>query len=87
MAQANAIANLANDLQTQINRLDAMEQSLRAGWKGRAANAFLARASELRMELNTQRQQMVNLATAIRNTANAIQQADEKVAKKAATLQ
>jgi WXG100 family type VII secretion target len=87
ISQANAISALANDLQTQINRLNAMEQNLSAGWRGRAANTFLARATELRTEINTQRQQMVTLANTIRNAANAIQRADEEAARRAAALQ
>jgi WXG100 family type VII secretion target len=86
IAQANAIARLADDLQAQIKKLNLMEQKLRAGWRGQAANAFLDRATELRAEINTQRQQMAALANTIRNAANAIQRADEEAARQAANL-
>ena len=73
MAQANAIAELANDLQFQINRLNAMEQNLRTGWRGQAANAFYVCVSDFRTELNQQRQQMADLAITICNDTDQIQ--------------
>lgn len=84
ISQANTIADLANDLQTQINRLNVTEQNLRAGWCGRAADVFFSRIAEQRTTLNTQRQHMEMLATTIRDTANSIQRADEDAARHAA---
>jgi WXG100 family type VII secretion target len=86
MAQVNVIQGLADNLQAQLNRCNAVETELRSGWQGRASNAFLARVSLLRSELSTQRNQMVALANTIRETANAIQRADQAAVDRANAL-
>lgn len=86
VSQANTIANLANSLTAEINRLNAMEQHLRSVWTGQTSNVFRSRVSAMRTELNMQRQQMANLAATIRRTADAIQRADEEAARRAASL-
>jgi WXG100 family type VII secretion target len=86
IAQANAIAQLSEDLQLQINQLNTMEQNLRAGWSGPAATAYFASVVELRNQIASQRTQITALANVIRNSANAIQRADEAAARRLAEI-
>ena len=72
MSQANTVEALANNLASEINRLDIMEQNLRSVWIGQASNTFRSRISMLRAELSTQRRQMLDLAMSIRRAADAV---------------
>ena len=86
ISQANSIADNASELSKQANQLMAMEQSIRSAWKGQASDAFLARVSALREEVNTARSQMANLASTIKTCADRIKREDEEAMRRAAAL-
>ena len=52
ISQANSIAGDASELSAQIRILEQMEQDCRSAWKGQAADAFIAKLSVLRTEMN-----------------------------------
>ena len=86
VSQANTIADCASRLSQQVNQLSIMEQSIRSAWKGQASDAFFSRASALRGEVNTARQQIAILASTIKYCADRVQREDEEAMRKAANL-
>jgi WXG100 family type VII secretion target len=86
ISQANSIAGNADSLAAQINRLAAMEQDIRASWKGQSADVFISRLSMMRGDMNRTKQQISNLAATIRYCADRIQREDEAEERRAAAL-
>lgn len=86
ISQANDIAGDASQLDAQIKYLAQLEQDCRSAWKGEAADAFLAKLSELRSEMTRTKSQMTTLASTIKYCADRIQREDEEAARRAAEL-
>lgn len=86
ISQANSIANDATQLSAQIKLLEQMEQDCRSVWKGQAADAFIAKLSTLRSEMNRTKSQMTNLASTIKYCADRIQREDRLAEERAAAL-
>lgn len=86
ISQANSIAGDASELSAQIKLLDQMEQDCRSVWKGQAAEAFIAKLSALRTEMNRTRNQMSTLASTIKYCADRIQCEDRQAEERAAAL-
>ncbi len=86
VSQANSIAGDASELFAQIKVLEQMEQDCRTVWKGQAADAFIAKLSTLRSEMNRTKSQMSNLASTIKYCADRIQREDRQAEERAAAL-
>ncbi len=86
ISQANSIADDASELSAQIKLLEQMEQDCRSVWKGQAADAFIAKLSTLRSEMNRTKSQMSNLASTIKYCADRIQREDRQAKERAAAL-
>lgn len=86
ISQANAIAGNASDLSAQIRLLEQMERDCRSVWKGQAADAFIAKLSILRTEMNRTKNQMSTLASTIKYCADRIQREDRQTEEQAKSL-
>lgn len=86
ISQANSIARDASELSAQISILEQMEQDCRSGWNGQAADAFIAKISALRTEMNRTKNQMSNLASTIKYCADRIQREDRQAEERATEL-
>lgn len=86
IAQANAIAENASELSTQIQILGQIEQNCRAAWKGEASDAFLKKLSTLRAEMSRTKNEISELAATIKYCADRIQREDEEAAARASAL-
>ena len=86
ISQANSIANDATKLSAQIKMLEQIERDCRAAWKGEAADAFVAKLSTLRNEMNVTKNQMSTLASTIKTCADRIRRADQEAEERAAVL-
>lgn len=86
ISQANSIADDATQLSAQIKLLEQLEQDCRSAWKGQAADAFIAKLSTLRSEMNRTKSQMSNLASTIKYCADRIQREDRQAEERAAAL-
>lgn len=86
ISQANYISDNASQLSSQIKALEQIEQDCRAIWKGQASDAFIAKLSTLRSEMNRTRSQMSNLASTIKYCADRIQREDRQAEERAAAL-
>jgi WXG100 family type VII secretion target len=84
--QANSIGDNADDLSAQIKQIDTIESDLRSSWKGQAADAFLAKLTSLRSDMNRTKQNIDSLSETIKYCANRIQREDEEQNRQAATL-
>lgn len=84
--QTHEIDDLADDLQTEITRLNnAYELSL-TEWQGPAADEFRRKLSSLISQISTTKDNMNSVARRIRAVANAIQAEDERQAEAAEAL-
>ncbi len=86
ISQADSISDDAARLSDQVKQLELMEQDCRAVWKGQAADAFIAKLSMLRSEINRTRSQMSDLASTIKYCADRIQREDNAARERAAML-
>jgi len=86
ISQANSISDNADKLSAQALRLEVLEQDIRSAWKGQAADSFLLKISALRDEMNRTKQQIAQLATTIKGSAERIKRADEAAQQQAASL-
>ena len=86
VSQANSIVGNVSELAAQIKILEQLEQDCRRVWKGQAADAFIAKLSALRTEMNRTKNQMSTLASTIKYCADRIQREDEEAAERAAAL-
>lgn len=86
ISQANSIAGNASELSAQIRLLGQIEQDCKSVWKGQAADAFIAKLSSLRTEMNRTKNQMSTLASTIKYCADRIQREDRRAEEQATAL-
>lgn len=86
ISQANAVASDADEFSNLIKLIEKMELDCKSVWKGQAADAFIAKLSTLRAEMNRTKKQMSSLASTIKYCADRIQREDYEAEKKAALL-
>ena len=86
ISQANSIAGNASELSAQIRLLEQIEQDCKSVWKGQAADAFIAKLSSLRTEMNRTKNQMSTLASTIKYCADRIQREDRRAEEQATAL-
>ena len=86
ISQANVIRKNADDLASQLQLLQQMEQDCRAAWQGPAGETFRGKLAELHSEMTRTQKQLAQLAETITTCADRIQQEDQWAAERAAAL-
>lgn len=86
ISQANTIKDLSDDLKTQISRLQALENEIKANWQGRASETLLNQIQILITDMNSTYNKIFNVSTTIKNVANRIHREDEEAAARARAL-
>lgn len=80
--QANQMNCLADDLQTEISRLERKLNTSREEWKGPAADEYRKQLSNLITKMRRTKVKMYNVSRSIKTNANRIQREDIELAER-----
>lgn len=78
--RASEYTTQANNLQTVINKMDTLLQTLQGEWEGSASEAYAARFSELRPGFVKAKDLIDEISAALKKTAQIVEATDNSIA-------
>lgn len=84
--QANSISDNATNLTSQLNILSQVEQDIRTGWKGEAADVFRIKLSALKENISKTRNDILKLSSMIKYCAEQVRRVEEQETRNAGKL-
>lgn len=81
ISRAGEYTTQANNLQSIINKMDALLQALQGEWEGSASEAYAARYAELRPGFVKAKDLIDEISQALKSTAQIIGDTDNSIAR------
>lgn len=86
LRQANRIEEEAQQIQSNMKKLDGLMTDVRGSWDSPAAKVFLSKCELLKSDMTENYSRIRNVANTIRTVARQIKQQDERAAERAKLL-
>lgn len=78
--RAGEYTTQANNLQSVINKMDALLRNLQSEWEGSASDAYAARFAELRPGFVKAKELVDEISAALKKTAQIVEETDSNIA-------
>lgn len=78
--RAGEYTTQANNLQSVINKMDALLKTLQGEWEGSASEAYATRFAELRPGFVKAKDLIDEISTALKKTAQIVEETDKNIA-------
>lgn len=84
--QAGQMNDKADELGREIQKLEALRDSIGSDWDGPAAKAFRSKLNQLISNITNTKNEMERISTAVKNAADKIKREDDRQAELAEQL-